>query len=55
LDVKAQVEVAFRPASEFFVFDLEPALTGGKKLCFSSFSAACFRRATETNFSRTAL
>jgi hypothetical protein len=38
-DVQARVELAFRPASEFFVFDPEPALAG-RHIDIRHFSAA---------------
>ena len=41
LEVKARVELAFRPASKFFVVDSEPALAGGSNYAFPTFSAAC--------------
>jgi hypothetical protein len=40
LDVKARVELAFRPAPKLFV-DPEPALAGGSNWVSGFFSAAC--------------
>jgi hypothetical protein len=37
LEVKARVELAFRPASKFFVFDSEPALAGGSNYVYRVF------------------
>jgi hypothetical protein len=37
LEVKARVELAFRPASKFFVVDSEPALAGGSNYVYRVF------------------
>jgi hypothetical protein len=40
-DVNVRAELAFRPASKFFIFDPEPALAGGSNTVSRVFSAAC--------------